>query len=849
MNIQAEINDWLHGRHDWLQEAATRILKNGNLNTVDFDDLTALCKTEAGQKKTKNRIFPGLTSKSAVTNELRLVSIGDINGIENLAPRKPLVFGSGNLTVIYGNNGSGKSGYTRILKKACGKAHAVDLRPNVFESTPSKCSCTIRFKLGGTTQSQEWETKDEAILELAPVDIFDTECGKFYLGKENEASYIPDSVALFDLLVKACEGVKQRLQTEINNLPSKLPSIPANFAGTDTTKAYLNLKPTQTEADLVALLLWTDADKQALLNLEERLKTDDQAKLAIQKRAQKVQLDAIINKLMAAIGKLSVEACKHVHNLKRSAVDKRTIAVEGAKTVLASASLAGIGSQTWRALWEAARQYSSIEAYQEYDFPFTEDGSKCVLCQQKLEAPVQKRLRDFEGYVKGEIEKAAKVAENARDEVINALPKIPKMDEVDTACQAAGLETDLWLSRLSEAWKAIEQLVEELKSSSENVPAGIFPQNYPWLKDLLSRSKALEEQATQHDADALTFDRAKANKQRDELLAKLWTSQQSEAIKAELRRLNQVEKISEWMSSTNQIAISKQAGIIAEKMITDAYIERFNNELKLLGAKRIKVELVKTRTTKGRAMHGIRLKGLKSNGITPPEVLSEGERRIVELAAFLADVTGKTDDAPFIFDDPISSLDQDFEEKTIDRLIMLSATRQVLIFTHRLSFLGILNDKASPDIVCIRHEPWGTGEPGEVPLFGKNPEGVLKVLRDERLKQAEKVLKQDGSEAYYPLAKGICSDFRILIERIVELVFLADVIQRHRREVHTKNKIGKLAKITSDDCLLVDEFMGKYSCYEHSQSAEAPVDVPPPNDLYDDINKLLTWHGEFKGRA
>ncbi len=128
----------------------------------------------------------------------------------------------------------------------------------------------------------------------------------------------------------------------------------------------------------------------------------------------------------------------------------------------------------------------------------------------------------------------------------------------------------------------------------------------------------------------------------------------------------------------------------------------------------------------------------------------------------------------------------------------------------------------------IRHEPWGTGEPGDVPLFGKNPEGALKVLRDERLKQAEKALNQDGSEAYYPLAKAICSDFRILIERIVELVFLADVIQRHRREVHTKNKVGKLAKITDNDCLLVDEFMGKYSCYEHSQSAEAPVMCHPP---------------------
>lgn len=181
-------------------------------------------------------------------------------------------------------------------------------------------------------------------------------------------------------------------------------------------------------------------------------------------------------------------------------------------------------------------------------------------------------------------------------------------------------------------------------------------------------------------------------------------------------------------------------------------------------------------------------------------------------------------------------------------MISLSADRQVIVFTHRLSFLGILCDKSNPAIVCIRQEPWGAGEPGDVPLFGKKPEGALKKLRDERLAQAEKALTDHGSEAYYPLAKAICSDFRILVERMVELVLLADVIQRHRRAINTMGKIDNLSKIRPEDCKLIDYFMTKYSCFEHSQSSESPVDVPDPNALKDDIEKLLTWHGEFKDR-
>ena len=187
-------------------------------------------------------------------------------------------------------------------------------------------------------------------------------------------------------------------------------------------------------------------------------------------------------------------------------------------------------------------------------------------------------------------------------------------------------------------------------------------------------------------------------------------------------------------------------------------------------------------------------------------MLSEGERRIVALAAFLADVTGNRSNSPIVFDDPISSLDQIFEEKVIARLVELSQDRQVLVLTHRLSFLGLMNDLSDSGLneVHIRREPWGTGQPGAIPIFGKRPDRALNQLKDERVSKAKKVYESEGSDSYYIHAKSICSDFRILIERLVETVFLADVVQRHRRAVNTKGKIENLLKINADDCALVD---------------------------------------------
>lgn len=234
-------------------------------------------------------------------------------------------------------------------------------------------------------------------------------------------------------------------------------------------------------------------------------------------------------------------------------------------------------------------------------------------------------------------------------------------------------------------------------------------------------------------------------------------------------------------------------------------------------------------------------------------MLSEGEHRIVSLAAFLADVTGKLQPAPFVFDDPISSLDQDFEEAVVQRLVRLAADRQVIVFTHRVSLLVLLQEYGKregrePKVTCVRSEVWGTGEPGDTPLFAKKPEKALNALLNETLAKARKAHDEQGQEAYAPLAKAICSDFRILLERMIECELLADVVQRFRRAVNTQGKLDKLARITAEDCKLFDDLMTKYSRYEHSQPNEAPVAPPAPDELKTDMEALRDWRIAFVAR-
>lgn len=75
--------------------------------------------------------------------------------------------------------------------------------------------------------------------------------------------------------------------------------------------------------------------------------------------------------------------------------------------------LTGVGSDTWRRLWEAAREYSAAEPYPAQNFPVTVDGAHCVLCQQKLEEAAQNRLDRFNRYMADTTQRDARRAEAA----------------------------------------------------------------------------------------------------------------------------------------------------------------------------------------------------------------------------------------------------------------------------------------------------------------------------------------------------------------------------------------------------------------------------------------------------
>lgn len=191
VTVLQEILEWSHDRPVWQRDALRRLVLNGELSDDDIEELTSICKAAYGL--TEQRDFTPLTAddlpvKTAGNAPVSLLSIFHHRGVNALAEDQTLKFGP-NLTVVYGDNAAGKSGYIRILKSACRARSQERILGNVVSgTTPFSPVVSIKYKVGAELQPREWtgEGEDEFI---SRVSVFDTQCAVFYLTEKADVAF------------------------------------------------------------------------------------------------------------------------------------------------------------------------------------------------------------------------------------------------------------------------------------------------------------------------------------------------------------------------------------------------------------------------------------------------------------------------------------------------------------------------------------------------------------------------------------------------------------------------------------------------------------------------------------
>lgn len=853
---------WICERPKWLQSVAEFLISNKRMpNDSELASFVTLCEQEAKDLAGAfTTISAGSLNNAAIRPQIRINKINKISGVNAIRMGSTLDFGGGNLTVIFGSNGSGKSSYSRLLKKICGSKAQEEILGNIFADKQHPISADIEVCLNNHPPSYTyaWLPNGSEDQHLKHVHIFDNKTAQIHMNK-SEATYEPMRMRFISSLIKVCDEVSSTLQSKKDLLSSHLPQIPVHLYSSSASDLINSLSAKPTIEFIDSKCTYTDTDDQERVQIEATLAKQDIPSLLKEIETTKISLKVTgqyIDKLKELT---SIKSLESIVEAKHQATYKRKLAVVEAQRVFSNSELEGVGQEAWISLWNKAKEYSEHIAYPNHNFPFTGEHANCVLCHQPLTDIAKARLHSFEDFIRSSLETEAKSAEKAKDQLLATLRK----------CLTQG-EWTLHLEKLHLDKELINDLFEELNVLIETV---IHKDSINELKmfnwSIISEAYKRKLQATEKEELSLISvnedDSRKALEQKlKDLKSSQWLHQNKSALLTERTRLLTIAELDKAIKLCSTNALTRKKTELATDELELKYIQRFEEELKKLGGTRIPIKPVSLNKGKGKILFDLVIQG-KVQEAQAHQVLSEGEARVVALAAFLADITGSGQNTPFIFDDPICSLDHVFEEKVVERLIELSKERQVIIFTHRLSLLALVQsaEKKAKEIAKVSGVPSSVNIHVETITRLQNETGIVSnpLIRNDKpdtalnkmlsilIPKLEKYIADGDVENFEKDAYHYCSEFRIQVEKCVETILLNEVVTRFRRAVQTQGRLSALAKIELEDCELIDELMTRYSVFEHSQPDEMPPPSPDLQSITEDTQKLAKWIKAFKART
>lgn len=853
------LEDWFQKAASWQKDLFVQIWNEG----LTAEEIQSRMIKLIGQEymEENHRVaavtaFPNdITFGSDAGKRVMLTQISDIKGIGALDPRQPLKFGDG-LTVVYGQNGCGKSSYVRILKAMANPANSDAVFGNVYQKSQEESEATAVFTVDGTPTSVVWNKTSK---KRYPIQIYDTIEADRFVNKENEVVYEPkvlSTITKMAVFYDYLSGHFSQMVADSERLMSKLPEelvfhpIATEFSALSARTGVTNF---------IKKYPWTEAEKEELDRLEAGLRENSPEQAAKSKAAQRDFIRNHGHNILKMLAFVSDDA-KSDYLEKRD----RQIKTKKAADLLVTAStnqslLREFGGDIWKTMWVRATEYVRA-AEGNADMPVTESG-RCALCQQELDAQAMKRMKNFQEFTQSSAITEAEAAYHDFQATVKALQENVEnkvdLSELKTALESGAISSDSQNFIMS-IYEVILARCSWLLTYCDETNTEI-----PYVQSREEIIDAFKTMLDKLDAEIKILQTAAGNRdklipRRNELVVIHW-AHSNLALKQRLITLKSVCA----KCKTNPLTSLKKD--LSKLLITDAYISRFQEEMNRLDTrKRIKVELVAQAPRKGKSYHQVILKDACSVGKHKNnEVLSEGEFRVVSLAAFLSDLSSWHRNQPFVFDDPINSLDHLYENSVADRLIRLSTERQVIVFTHRLAFAQLLESatmnfnaratmagesvRASITHIELRHSPLGYPDKPNYVNNMKLESAVKNLLNDDVPAIKRHLANSEFDEADAKTLK-LCTTFRNVIEYGVEQNLLSGIVSRFTRNVATM-KIPCLSAITQEDIVLFDSMMTKYSYYDHSHSIETPLPPPKIEEIEKDLIRMRDWPKDFEKRC
>lgn len=866
--VVSEIVQWASSKLKyWEQLALYKIIAGEELDDQAFEDLlhhllvdNALIPDEANRPDINFEAFEKQADQT-ISSSIQLCQIKNFQNVNALAPEQCLPFGP-QLTVVFGANGSGKSGYARVLGCAGFMRGEVNVFPNINNPDCSTLTPLVDIEIQDESGKKcvSYSPGQECI-ELGALHVFDVKSVQEHLAKKNTFTFSPAGLSYLTRLAEETDNVRERLSDLVATQSKPHDFTPLFQGGDSPIKNMVSELNAKTDLDAIKKASeLTNQDKKRITDLDKRiaeLKTKKISKQIADLEKNQSDLNELRNKLETLSGSLADEVVNNVREGMNEFNTANSLAKQLGIDQFKTEFFSQTGSKEWHAFVKSAKNLAKQE--QEDDKPYPQDGDRCLLCHQPLSKEsiilIQKLWKFLEGEAQSAIDKATRNLNTYKQQLDGLIldffndQSVPYryLDKFDLNNKTGHVKTIATF--IGECKKRLDTLAKMIEEKDSKTKIISLPENGSTQIEAIVNGLDTKIDELRKSDPAKEIEKLETELRN--LSHKKILSEQCPEIKKYIIRLAWAEAASKAGGSTRHITLKYNT--LFEQIVTGGYLKIFQDILDRLG-RPIQVK-VDTTSRKGSTLRQLVLetesKSLPPEA-TPDTVLSEGEKRAVALADFLTEVALDTGSGGIVLDDPVTSLDLEWSAVIASLLVNEAIKRQVVVFTHNLPFVHYLKNYSNDLQVDVQMHWIKRGENDDQPgyVFANNSPALESSYKsthiaNEHYKEAKDLPPSDQEKE---LKQGFGA-LRTTYESFIIYTLLGGVVIRWDERISP----GRLKDVVWDKDLfqkVIDKHESLSKYIEGHLHSDAFVPVKPTPELLmheiQEFDKIKKQHKQLK---
>lgn len=844
------LESWLSNKPYWEQYVWKINLEKDSLTDDDINQCYRYLLEHLGlidplsEKKLSISFKNGvmlIPEEITVTEKIQINEIKNFADVNALSEDCSIKVGP-KLTLVYGGNGSGKSGVGRLLGNACFSRGEREILPNITKSTPTELQAKATFVIednAGSLTEIEYSLGD-TIENLKRFSVFDSQSVLIHLDQSNSVNFTPSQIKIFDKVADTISKIENKLINEryVRKKYNPFQSMFLDDATSETAIFCKSINEATAEIDFLKHANFDiKSDEPKIAELENKI--DEKRKLDIPKKKSQLRIDnqnltAIKSILQKVVSRFTETKVIEVNKLVKDIIEKKSITESLSVKRFDDGIFSTIGSLKWKGLISAAKELYDDEKKTKEN----REIEHCLLCHQELTDESKTLFQKYWQFLESKAETELSQLINNQALLITNLRSLkavyPKFLDTDAGIRILSDEDSKYLSELKEKFISLEKVLDDWITKInllQEVNRTDVPEIDLTIIDTIVISKTTEELKIVDPGGEI----AKLTAELDSLKHKKEATAVKNAALEYIAFLKWSTKAGGVSFSGIKMAVTKKRTESFLVGVAQNYKGLFNQELA-----RLDCEFNLVMNTSGEQGNTVKEYRLDfAEDYNPSQILSEGEQNACSLADFLTEAQLDNNNCGIIFDDPVTSLDHERKDKIAQRLAEESHQRQVLVLTHDIVFMSQLTKHAErKNIPVIAH--WirkVNGVPGYVEDNTSPRLTSLTSLKSDSQDAVKDFESLGAKEQEHAL--GIAFDYlRSACEALIEEVLFAGTIKRYDDHI----KVMNLEEVIfdQDSALKIVELHGRISevILAHNRSDQQRENPPELKD-YKELRKIF----------